>query len=197
VSERLKQAKLVHTTGITAAISTTSADMLERLATEPRDYLLSVDLNWRPALWRDRDPEPLWRLLKAADIVLIGADEAQVFAGTSDPGELYERLQVPVLVVKDDAHRAMVLESGGRTEVPALSVEVVETVGAGDAFAAGFLAGTLQGLPMVQRLRLGHLNAAAVLTAPEDHAPPPTPAERERLLSATDEEWAATKIGVA
>ncbi|NIK56444.1 sugar kinase [Kribbella shirazensis] len=197
VRDRLAQARLVHTTGITAAISTTSSDMLERLATEPREFLLSVDLNWRPVLWRDRDPEPLWRLLKAADIVLIGADEAQVFAGTSDPEELYERLEAPVLVLKDDAHSAMVLEQGGRTEVPALSVDVVETVGAGDAFAAGFLAGTLQGLSMVQRLRLGHLNAAAVLTAPEDHAPPPTPDVRERLLNATDEEWATTKIGPA
>jgi 2-dehydro-3-deoxygluconokinase len=136
-------------------------------------------------------------LLKAADIVLVGADEAQVFAGTSDPEELYERLGAPVLVVKDDAHTATVLDSNGRTDVPALSVDVVETVGAGDAFAAGFLAGTLQGLPTVQRLRLGHLNAAAVLTAPEDHAPPPAPEVRERLLNATDEEWAATKIGQA
>jgi 2-dehydro-3-deoxygluconokinase len=197
VSDRLAQAKLVHTTGITAAISATSSDMLERLASEPREFLLSVDLNWRPVLWRERDPEPLWRLLKAADIVLIGADEAEVFAGTGDPDELYERLGARTLVVKDDAHRAMVLEPGGRTEVSALKVDVVETVGAGDAFAAGFLAGTLQGLPMVQRLRLGHLNAAAVLTRPEDHAPPPTAAERERLLNATDEEWAATKIGPA
>ncbi|MET9274029.1 sugar kinase [Kribbella sp. NPDC003557] len=194
VSERLKQARLVHTTGITAAISTSSADMLERLATEPREYLLSVDLNWRPALWRDRDPAPLWRLLKAADIVLIGADEAEVFAGTGDPEELYELIGAPTLVVKNDAHTAMVLEPAGRTEVPALSVDVVETVGAGDAFAAGFLAGTLQGLSMVERLRLGHLNAAAVLTAPEDHAPPPAIDVRERLLKASDEEWAATRV---
>ncbi|HZX03811.1 sugar kinase [Kribbella sp.] len=195
VRERLAAAKLVHTTGITAAISASSSDMLERLATEPREFLLSVDLNWRPVLWRERDPEPLWRLLRAADIVLIGADEAEVFAGTGDVDELYERLGAKTLVVKDDSNAAIVLEPAGRTEVPALSVEVVETVGAGDAFAAGFLAGTLQGLPAAQRLRLGHLTAAAVLTVAEDHAPPPGAAERERLLNATDAEWAATKIG--
>jgi len=195
VRDRLRRASLVHTTGITAAISTTSADMLERLAEGPREFLLSVDLNWRPALWRDKDPAPLWRLLKEADIVLIGADEAQVFAGTSDPDELYERLGAKTLVVKDDEHIATVLEPDGRIEVPALTVEVVETVGAGDAFAAGFLAGTLQGLPMTQRLRLGHLTAAAVLTAPEDHAPPLAREVRERLLACSDEEWAETKIG--
>ncbi|MEU8226249.1 sugar kinase [Kribbella sp. NPDC048915] len=197
VKERLRQAKLVHTTGITAAISTTSADMLERLATEPRDFLLSVDLNWRPTLWRDKDPAQLWRLLKAADIVLIGADEAEVFAGTGDPDELFELIGARTLVVKNDAHTAIVLDADGRTEVPALTVDVVETVGAGDAFAAGYLAGTLQGLPATQRLRLGHLTAAAVLTAPEDHAPPPSDDVRERLLNASDAEWAAEKIGAA
>jgi 2-dehydro-3-deoxygluconokinase len=99
------------------------------------------------------------------------------------------------LVVKNDAHTAVALEPDGqRTEVPALTVQVVEPVGAGDAFAAGFLAGTLQDLPMKQRLRLGHLNAAAVLAVPEDHAVPPSTEQRGRLLAAADDEWAATKV---
>jgi 2-dehydro-3-deoxygluconokinase len=194
VHKRLANAQVVHTTGITAAISTTAADMLERLASQDRRFLLSVDLNWRPVLWRDKDPEPLWRLLRTADVVLIGADEAQVFAGTGDPAELHERIG-GTLVVKNDAHTAVVLEPDGRrTEVPSLRVDVVEPVGAGDAFAAGFLAGTLQGLPMKQRLRLGHLSAAAVLIVPEDHAVPLEHDVRERLLACSDEEWAATKV---
>lgn len=199
VQKRLANAELVHTTGITVAISDSAAQMVEQLGAQPRNYLLSVDLNWRPVLWRDKDPEPLWRVLRAADVVLIGADEALVFAGTNDPAELHERLGGRcTLVVKNDAHTALVLEPDGhRTEVPALTVDVVEPVGAGDAFAAGFLAGTLQGLPMKQRLRLGHLNAAAVLTVPEDHAAPLELAVRERLLNCSDEEWAATKIGMA
>jgi 2-dehydro-3-deoxygluconokinase len=199
VRDRLTGAELVHTTGITAAISGTAAEMLERLAEEPRNFILSVDLNWRPALWRDKDPEPLWRVLRAADVVLIGADEALVFAGTNDPAELHERLgRRCTLVVKNDAHTALVLEPDGRrTEVPALTVTMIEPVGAGDAFAAGFLAGTLQGLPMKQRLRLGHLSAAAVLAVPQDHAAPLELAVRERLLHCSDEEWATTKIGTA
>jgi 2-dehydro-3-deoxygluconokinase len=201
VRDRLASAELVHTTGITAAISTSAAEMLERLAVlrDTYGFKLSVDLNWRPALWRDRDPEPLWRVLRAADVVLVGADEAEVFAGTSDPGELRERLGAwSTLVMKNDAHTAVVLEPDGRrTEVPALTVEVVEPVGAGDAFAAGFLAGTLQGLPMEQRLRLGHLGAAAVLAVPEDHAAPVEPAVRQKLLNCSDEEWAAVRVGPA
>ncbi len=193
VAARLGSARIVHTTGITAALSDDTARMLDELR---GDFILSVDLNWRPVLWRDKDPEPLWRLLRAADVVLIGADEALVFAGTNDPVELHERFGNDcTLVVKNDAHTAVALEPDGRrTEVPALTVQVVEPVGAGDAFAAGFLAGTLQDLPMKQRLRLGHLNAAAVLAVPEDHAAPPDSALRDKVLNADDDEWAATRV---
>ncbi|MEK8105664.1 PfkB family carbohydrate kinase [Micromonospora sp. M12] len=70
-------------------------------------------------------------------------------------------------------------------------VTVVEPVGAGDAFAAGYLAGLLRGLDAVRRLRLGHLMAAQALTSSGDNAPsrpgpgsrssstpPPTPGRR-------------------
>jgi 2-dehydro-3-deoxygluconokinase len=199
VRNRLVGAELVHTTGITAAISTTAAELLDRLAAlrDTLGFTLSVDLNWRPALWRDTDPAPLWRLLRAADVVLIGADEAMVFAGTSDPAEL-RKLFGPraTIVLKSDANVALALEPNGRrTEVPALTVEVVEPVGAGDAFAAGYLAGTLQGLPMEQRLRLGHLSAAAVLAVPDDHATPPDATVRQALLDCSDEDWARTQVG--
>jgi 2-dehydro-3-deoxygluconokinase len=201
VQSRLAGTELVHTTGITAAISATAAEMLDRLATlrDTLGFTLSVDLNWRPALWRDTDPAPLWRLLRAADVVLIGADEALVFAGTNDPAELRELLGPrSTIVLKSDAHVALALEPDGRsTEVPALTVEVVEPVGAGDAFAAGYLAGTLRGLPMKQRLRLGHLSAAAVLAVPEDHAPPPDAATRQALLACSDEQWAIAQVGPA
>jgi 2-dehydro-3-deoxygluconokinase len=209
VRNRLASAELVHTTGITAALSEETAAMLDRLAAlrDSLGFVLSVDLNWRPALWRDKDPAPLWRLLRAADVVLIGADEAMLFAGTSDPDELRELLGPrATIIVKSDAHVALALEPAAgpgesgqaverRTEVPALTVDVVEPVGAGDAFAAGFLAAMLEGLPMEQRLRSGHLSAAAVLTVPNDHAVPPEPSLRQALLWCPAEEWAETRVG--
>jgi 2-dehydro-3-deoxygluconokinase len=68
------------------------------------------------------------------------------------------------------------------TRVPALAVDVVEPVGAGDAFAAGFLAGLLRGEPTERCLRLGHVTAASALSVTGDHGPLPNAAELDDLL---------------
>ncbi|MFF4798378.1 sugar kinase [Streptomyces sp. NPDC001351] len=81
------------------------------------------------------------------------------------------------------------------TFVPALSVDVVATVGAGDAFAAGFLSATLRGLTAGTCLRHGHLTAAAALTAPGDLAPPPTRHHADRLAALDDDAWGKLRLG--
>jgi 2-dehydro-3-deoxygluconokinase len=91
-------------------------------------------------------------------------------------------------------------------------VDVVATVGAGDAFAAGFLSATLRGLPLRARLRHGHLMAAAALTTPGDLAPPPTRhpttapqgaaarrpswmSHADRLAALDDDAWGRLRLG--
>ena len=194
VAERLARADVVHTTGITAALSDGAAQLLLELA-GTRTCPLSVDLNWRPQLWRNRDTGKLRDLLRSADVVLIGTDEAVAFAGTDDPGRLHDELLGPdaTLVLKDGPNGVLATTADGSgVVVPALTVDVVEPVGAGDAFAAGYLAGMLDGLPMVQRLRLGHLHAAQVLAVAEDHASPPPERIRQTLLACSDDEWAGS-----
>ncbi|MFF1274499.1 sugar kinase [Streptomyces marokkonensis] len=78
---------------------------------------------------------------------------------------------------------------------PALEVDVVAPTGAGDAFAAGFLSATLRGLPVRDRLRHGHLMAAAALTTPGDLAPPPTRAHADRLAALDDTAWGRLRLG--
>ncbi|MFD4509694.1 sugar kinase [Streptomyces sp. NPDC058457] len=78
---------------------------------------------------------------------------------------------------------------------PAPTVDVVAPVGAGDAFAAGFLSGTLRGLPVRQTLRLGHLFAAAALTTPADLAPPPARDTTDRLTALDDSGWERLRLG--
>ncbi|MEU2424498.1 sugar kinase [Streptomyces sp. NPDC007851] len=78
---------------------------------------------------------------------------------------------------------------------PAPAVDVVAAVGAGDAFAAGFLSGVLRGLTVRRTLRLGHLFAAAALTSPADLAPPPARDTTERLTALDDTAWERLRLG--
>ncbi|MFE7806426.1 PfkB family carbohydrate kinase [Streptomyces sp. NPDC057430] len=72
---------------------------------------------------------------------------------------------------------------------PAPVVDVVDPVGAGDAFAAGFLSGTLRGLDVTARIRHGHLMAAAALTVPGDLGEPARTEDADRLVALDDESW--------
>ena len=83
----------------------------------------------------------------------------------------------------------------GAVFVPALRVDVVAAVGAGDAFAAGFLSATLRGLPARDRLRHGHLTAAAALTVPGDLAEPPARGLADRLAALDDRAWETLRLG--
>ncbi|MGW7239012.1 sugar kinase [Streptomyces sp. NPDC054804] len=78
---------------------------------------------------------------------------------------------------------------------PAPAVDVVAPVGAGDAFAAGFLSGTLRGLSLRRTLRLGHLFAAAALTTPADLAAPPARDTADRLTAFDADAWERLRLG--
>ncbi|MFD3514151.1 sugar kinase [Streptomyces sp. NPDC058657] len=79
--------------------------------------------------------------------------------------------------------------------VPAPAVDVVAPVGAGDAFAAGFLSATLRGLDLTARLRHGHLTAAAALTDPGDVAVPPDRAHADELAALAPDAWERLRLG--
>lgn len=195
VASRLAAARIVHVSGITPALSPGCAALTRELVGGPRTGLVTFDVNWREQMWPGGDPAAVVALAGAADVVLTGADEAERVFGTSDAGRLRELLPAPrLLVVKDGSRRALAIgRDGDVVAVPALAVEVVEPVGAGDAFAAGLLAGLLRGEPLGRCLRRGHLGAAAVLTVPGDTAPPLDPA----LLDLDPDGWGALRIAAA
>jgi len=195
-SHILDQADLVHLSGITAALSDSALALVNALLARPRRYRVSFDLNWRPALWHGRDHSVLRDLLDGADLAFLGADEAAAVLGTGAPTALRALLPTPMaLVVKDAEHLATAVDNAGTAVCePALKVEVVEPTGAGDAFAAGYLAGFLRQLTTRHSLRLGHLTAASVLVSQGDHRPPPPPEVITALLEASAADWAATIV---
>ncbi|SCL20287.1 2-dehydro-3-deoxygluconokinase [Micromonospora rhizosphaerae] len=181
----LHRTRLIHVSGITPALSQSCADLVDALLVDRtvRGPLLSFDVNHRPALWSAETAAPaLLRLARAADLVFVGRDEAERLWGTATPTQVRALLpHVPTLVVKDAEHGATSYGDGGDVFEPAPQVDVVEPVGAGDAFASGFLSGLLDDCHPASRLRRGHLAAAHTLRTVGDLGELPHRSQLDRL----------------
>ena len=168
----LESARLVHLSGITEALSASCAELvaavITRVAAAPT--LLSFDVNYRSALWSVAEAAPaLAHSASGADIVFVGLDEAHTLWDTRTPDDVRAKLaQVPYLVVKDGDVGATEYSPAGTVFVPATPTAVVEAVGAGDAFAAGYLHAFLQGRGSAERLQAGHDRAVLVLQSTSD-----------------------------
>ncbi len=95
------------------------------------------------------------------DILFANPEEARMMTGLP-PREAVARLgeSAAVAVVKDGANGAYVHSAGELLHVPTTPVAVVDTTGAGDCFAAGFLYGYVRGLPFDACARIGNVLAA-------------------------------------
>jgi 2-dehydro-3-deoxygluconokinase len=173
-ADALRHARIVYLTGITPALSASCYELVAGALTERpiAGARYVFDVNHRPALWPPgRAARVLADLARRADIVFVGRDEAAALWGTSSPGDVRALLAEPeVLVVKDAGTGATSYGRRGRAHVAALEVEVVDPVGAGDAFAAGYLHGLLGGADEPERLARGHRFAACVLCVAGDIA---------------------------
>ncbi|MEU6401495.1 sugar kinase [Streptomyces sp. NPDC046985] len=196
----LHACRVLHLSGVTAALSPGCRDLLRCLLAPRtgRRPLLSFDVNHRPALWRGEDgPRVLLELARGADLVFVGEDEAErAWHVRGGPRAVRELLPEPAaLVVKQGGAGATVFHRDGADFAPAPRVDVVASVGAGDAFAAGYLSAVLRGLPVRLRLRHGHLAAAAALTVPGDLAAPPARALFDRLATLDEDGWGRLRLG--
>ncbi|MFE0674032.1 sugar kinase [Streptomyces sp. NPDC058867] len=211
--------RVLHLSGITAALSGSCLDLLRELTAPRADRpLISFDVNHRPGLWGDgTDPRVLLDLARRADLVFVGEDEAQHAWGvTGGPAAIRALLPEPALLVvkegaagvtvfhRDTAPRDTALRDTALRDTalrdtalhqPGLRVDVVATTGAGDAFAAGFLSATLRALPLRDRARHGHLWAAAALTTPGDLAAPPARDTTDRLTALSEDAWGRLRLG--
>ena len=148
-------AAILHLTGITPALSEECRNLSVSLAKKAREkgVLFSFDPNIRRKLWKGRDYAPVLReLLLAADIVLLGLDEARELCGTEDYDEtvtwLFAHGAARYVAVKDGTRGAYAADRTEKTLIPPYPCNCVDPVGAGDAFNAAFLCGILEGKPV-------------------------------------------------
>jgi len=113
----------------------------------------SLDTNWDPSgEWRSLDT-----LLRLVDVFLPNAAEAQALSGAATVEAALDNLGriCSTVAIKLGEKGAIAVRAGQHARVPALAVAVVDTVGAGDSFDAGFLYGWLKGWSLEDALRLG------------------------------------------
>ncbi|GIG87034.1 sugar kinase [Plantactinospora endophytica] len=187
-------AAVLHLSGVTPALSASCRSLVEHLiSSRPAGRrLVSFDVNHRPALWPDRSTAgtELLRLAQAADVVFVGLDEAARLWDVEQPEQVRALVDRPgTVVVKNGALDVTAFSADGVTVEPARPVDVVEPVGAGDAFAAGWLSGALRGLDAAARLRLGHLVAGAALGSVSDFAELPPVDSICAELGITPDAW--------
>lgn len=178
----------IHVTGITPALSDSAAALVDRVVRrDGHQARVSFDINYRPALWPDgaTAARVLLPLATAADVVFLGDDESKALFGTCDTdvlSDLILRRTDQQLVLKRGPGAASVIESGGVTSEHALPVEALDVTGAGDAFVAGYLAASVFGWPLRERLRLGHVMGSRAVGTLE-HTPPPFPTDEASRIS--------------
>lgn len=170
----IRAAGVVHVTGITPALSATAQDAVFaaiEIATAA-GVPVSFDVNHRSALWSAADAAPVYReIARRSSIVFGGDDELALIAGDGTPHELAARLSHDGdtdVVVKLGARGCVALISGESHTVPAIAVRPLDTVGAGDAFVAGYLAELLGGRPPRERLDTAVRTGAFACLGPGD-----------------------------
>lgn len=99
-----------------------------------------------------------------ADILLCNEDEIRALYETGDLDAAIARIPCPIAAVTRSERGAIVVERGASQAIAAMpDVDVIDSTGAGDAFAAGFLYGIVRGMPLLEAGRLGVRAAARII----------------------------------
>ncbi|HEV3407887.1 MAG TPA: sugar kinase [Gaiellaceae bacterium] len=189
--EALDGVRLVHLTGITMALGASARELVVDVARRARARGITVlfDPNWRSALWRGPGEATAAHreVLPNVDWYLCGLEEGNLLFETESGADLVAAVRdagAGDVVVRVGARGALVRHDGRLLEVPPPRVaSVLDEVGAGDGFAAGFAFGLLRGFVPAECARAGNMIAAAALAGTGDWETFPRLDEVEPLLS--------------
>ena len=109
---------------------------------EQYNLKIILDINWRPVFWQDENTAKtkILALLKRFDFLKLTKEEAQWLFDTNDPGVITYRLNsLEGVLVTDGEHGCAYCLGENEGKIPAFSMSVVDTTGAGDGFLAGFI----------------------------------------------------------
>lgn len=192
-------ASVLHLTGITPALGPGPAAAVRAAIEIARAHSVPVsfDVNYRARLWTAPEAAPVLRdLVKQVDVVFAGEHEAVLLAGIddesgrpSDPDDLARglaELGPGQVVIKRGARGCVALVDGRWHRLEALQVQLVDPVGAGDAFVGGYLAELVSGRDAADRLATATAAGAFAVSIRGDWEGLPHRDELALLTSADD-----------
>lgn len=158
------QYSILHITGILPALSQSTLDASFYFVQKAKEngLIISFDPNLRPQLWSDRETmvSVINRIAEQADYFLPGVKEGEILMGSRDPkmiAEHYLSRGVKNIIIKTGKDGAFAANAQESFACPAYQEEkIVDTVGAGDGFAAGILSAVSEGLPLRKAVLRGN-----------------------------------------
>ncbi len=183
--------KHIHLSGIFPALSSSSRAAFQRLITKAHELQITTtfDPNLRPALWASEAEmvATINDFAGQADIVMPGINEGQILLGSTDPNviaDFYLAKGAKLVIVKVGAKGAFAKTKTRSYFVPGFKVaNVVDTVGAGDGFAVGFITARLEGLSIEAALQRGNAIGALAVQHPGDNDGYPTADKLQHFLT--------------
>ena len=180
----------IHLTGILPALTETTRAAVNLMFDKARQagLLISFDPNLRPQLWPSQEVmvQSINEMAAKADIVLPGTAEGKILMGSEDPkaiNDFYLKNGAKVVITKCGSDGAFVSTKDESYMVPGFKVDkVVDTVGAGDGFAAGVITGLMEGLPLKEAVRRGNAIGAIQVTSRGDNEGLPYPDQLEAFM---------------
>ncbi|MFG2552971.1 5-dehydro-2-deoxygluconokinase [Streptomyces sp. NPDC048581] len=188
--DAIRDARIFWITGTGLSEEPSRTATLAALAHRAKAGITVFDLDWRPIFWQDpAEARPFYaEALRHTTVAVGNLDEVEVATGVREPQAAAQALLdagVKIAVVKQGPKGVLAVNSkGDQAEVPPLPVNVLNGLGAGDAFGGSLCHGLLEGWDLEKIMR--HANAAGAIVASrlECSSAMPTPNEIEAAIAA-------------
>ena len=185
--DAIREAKVFWVTGTGLCQEPSRSATLEALRARGKRGITVFDLDWRPMFWPSAEAARPWfaSALAQATVAVGNRDECEAAVGVREPVAAAAALRdagVDLAIVKQGPAGVLAVGGSGRVEVPPISVEVVNGIGAGDAFGGALCHGLLVGWDLERLLRFANAAGAIVASRLACADAMPEAAEVEALL---------------
>jgi len=170
--EYFRRAKLIHLTGITPSLSDVCRDnQIKILKSKGGNQKISFDVNFRKKLWEEEDfKRYLKEVMDYIDILFIKKEDYNIlFSNEEDEEKILHNLQKDfgeekIFVLTKGEEGATAIYKGEMCSVSSYNTDIVDRIGAGDAFTAGFLYGYLNNKDLKECVDLGNILASVKMS---------------------------------